>query len=209
MNHNPKMIEVGQKVKFDNENIWFTVKAVRHPFVICWCKLFGKGYYTILDVENNIRGPGTSWGLGHETDEQIAESMLALHGDHPDEIEQEISRRNQVPLIIKEIRERSRFEILKDHIDQAYTVGKDASESVDDHKGSCNADRIIIDDLPRVHLETLNKNGISCIKHPTFTGAFILTMTFGQADANYAGLKAAKAYLDSKNVSCSMHREVD
>lgn len=208
MNHDPKLLKVGQKVKFDNENIWFTVKAVRHPFVICWCNLFGKGYYTILDVENNIRGTGTSWGLGHETDEQIAESMLALHGEHPDEIEQEISRRNRVPLKILEIRELDRFEVLKEHIDQAYAVGKKASENVED-KGSCNLDRIIIDNLPRVHVDKLNHKGISCKKHERFPGAFILTMSFGQGDANYAGLKAAKAYLDSKNVLCSMHREVD
>ncbi|WP_278364502.1 hypothetical protein [Acinetobacter schindleri] len=100
----PKTIKVGQKVKFDNENIWFEVKNVRHPYVICGTKLFGRGYYTILDIKNNIRGTGTSWGLGHSTDEEIEESMKALYGEHPGEIEQEISRRNRVPLVIIQVK---------------------------------------------------------------------------------------------------------
>lgn len=96
----PKELNVGDKIKFDNENIWFKVEVVRHPFVICGVNLFGKGYYTILDVENNIRGTGTSWGVGHETLEQMEDSMLALHNEHPDDIQQEISYRNRVPLKI-------------------------------------------------------------------------------------------------------------
>ncbi|HCJ6508860.1 TPA: hypothetical protein NU718_000385 [Acinetobacter baumannii] len=99
----PKTVTVGQKVKFDNQNMWLEVKNVRHPYVICYAKLFGRAYYTILDVEKNIRGTGTSWGLGHETDEQIEESMKALHGEHPDGIEQDISHRNRVPLSIIQV----------------------------------------------------------------------------------------------------------
>ena len=99
---NAKDLKVGQKVKLDNS--WWLVRAVRHPFVICTQSMFGKGYYTIIDVERNIRGEGTSWGLGHDTDEQIAESMLALHGEHPNGIEQEISRRNNMPLHIAKIK---------------------------------------------------------------------------------------------------------
>lgn len=89
---NAKNLKAGQKVKMDNS--WWKVRAVRHPFVICTQSMFGKGYYTIIDTEKNIRGEGTSWGLGHDTYKQINESMLALHGEHPDEIEQEISQRN-------------------------------------------------------------------------------------------------------------------
>lgn len=99
---NAKDLQVGQKVKLDKS--WWLVRAVRHPFVICTQSMFGKGWYTIIDVEQNIRGEGTSWGLGHDTDNQIAESMLALHGEHPDGIKQEISRRNNVPLHITRIK---------------------------------------------------------------------------------------------------------
>ena len=91
-------LKVGQKVKLDKS--WWLVRAVRHPFVICTQSMFGKGYYTIIDVDQNIRGEGTSWVLGHDTDEQIAESMLALHREHPKEVQQEISRRNQCAVSI-------------------------------------------------------------------------------------------------------------
>lgn len=102
----PKELEVGQKVKFDNENIWYLVRSVRHPFVICGCKLFGKSYYTILDVEKGIRGTGTSWGCGYITDQDVELSMLALHGEHPDEITNEISNRNRVPMVVINVKEK-------------------------------------------------------------------------------------------------------
>ena len=103
-NIDPKSLEVGQKIKFDNEKIWYVVRAIRHPFIICTTKLFGKGYYTILDVDHNIRGTGTSWGCGYITDEDIAQSMLALHGENPEDISNEISRRNRVPLNIIQVK---------------------------------------------------------------------------------------------------------
>lgn len=84
-NIDPKSLEVGQKIKFDNDHYWYVVRSVQHPFVICTTSS-SKGYYTILDVDQNIRGEGTSWGLGHKTDEEIAQSMLALHGEHTEEI---------------------------------------------------------------------------------------------------------------------------
>jgi hypothetical protein len=98
-----KDLKVGQKVKLDKS--WWLVRAVRHPFVICTQNMFGKGYYTIIDIEKNIRGSGTSWGLGHDTDEQIIESMQALHREHPDGIEQEISNRNNCPVCITAIKD--------------------------------------------------------------------------------------------------------
>ena len=100
---NAKSLKVGQKVKL-NKSWWF-VRAVRHPFVICTQSMFGKGYYTIIDVDQNIRGEGTSWGLGHNTDEQIESSMLALHGEHHEDIQQEISRRNHCAVSITGIKD--------------------------------------------------------------------------------------------------------
>lgn len=96
-------LKVGQKVKLDKS--WWLVRAVRHPFVICTQSMFGKGYYTIIDVDQNIRGEGTSWVLGHDTDEQIAESMLALHREHPEEVQQDISRRNQCAVSITDFKD--------------------------------------------------------------------------------------------------------
>lgn len=96
-------LKVGQKVKLDKS--WWLVRASRHPFVICTQSMFGKGYYTIINVDKSIRGEGTSWVLGHDTDEQIAESMLALHGEHPNETEQEISRRNHCAVNITDFKD--------------------------------------------------------------------------------------------------------
>jgi hypothetical protein len=95
----------GQKVRFDKEKYYYQVREVRHPFVICTQKLFGENYYTILDIENNIRGSGTNWGFGYITDADIAKSMLALHGEDPEEYVLEISRRNRVPIVITDVLE--------------------------------------------------------------------------------------------------------
>lgn len=103
MPHDPKKLKTGQKVRFDNERYYYKVRAVRHPFVICTQTLFGENYYTILDVENNIRGSGTNWGFSHITDTEIAASMLALHGEDPEEFVQEISRRNRVAILITDL----------------------------------------------------------------------------------------------------------
>ena len=96
-------LKVGQKVKLDKS--WWLVRAVRHPFVISTQSMFGKGYYTIIDVDKDIRGEGTSWALGHITDEEILLSMLALHGEHPEEIGQEISRRNHCAVNITDFKD--------------------------------------------------------------------------------------------------------
>lgn len=93
------ILTLGQKIKFSDEPYWYEIKAITKDFVICW----NKRHYTIIDLQNGVRGPGTSWGLGHETDEQILETVLALHGRHPNEIDQEVSRRNRVNLDIEKL----------------------------------------------------------------------------------------------------------
>lgn len=205
---NAKNLQVGQKVKFDNENIWFTVKAVRHPYVICHTLLFGKGYYTILDVEKNIRGTGTSWGLGHETDEQIAESMLALHNEHPAEIEQEISSRNRVPLVIVEIKESNKFDVLSAHIKKALVLGQIKADQTQDG-GTANLDCIVLHGLNGIRETTLRKHGINCSKYSSLAGHFVLDKSFGQGDKNVVGLKAAREYLKEQNILCFIHSQID
>lgn len=98
-------IKPGQKLKLghDNHKYWWHVRAVRHPYIICTTSSFG--YYTILDLDHNIRSSGTSWGIGHRHQEDVDLSMLALHGEHPDGLTQELSRRNQVGLSVLEIKD--------------------------------------------------------------------------------------------------------
>ena len=98
-------IKVGQKLKLehDNRRYWWHIRSVRHPYIICTTSSFG--YYTILDLEHNIRSSGTSWGIGHRHQEDVELSMLALHEEHPEGLTQELSRRNQVVLSVLEIKD--------------------------------------------------------------------------------------------------------
>ncbi|MEB5475520.1 hypothetical protein [Acinetobacter pollinis] len=100
MTSNKNNLKVGNKVKFPEFNYFWKVRAIDDRYAICTAY----GCYTILDFKNSIRGSGTSWGLSHKTDEQIAESMLALNNQHPDGVSQEVSARNCVPLVVTEIK---------------------------------------------------------------------------------------------------------
>lgn len=101
-----RKLKVGQKVKFDNEQRFnWTVQAVREQFAILTATLAGKGYYTIVDFNRSIRSAGTSWGLAHKTKEDCELSMLALFGEHPDGIEQELSSRSKATLCIADVKD--------------------------------------------------------------------------------------------------------
>lgn len=93
------MLKVGNKVKFDKDKIFrWTVRAISHPFVIC-TTAGDVGYYTILNLDKNVRGPDNCYGVGYATEEKILEAIGRLvSGDL------EISRRNSVPLVIAEVR---------------------------------------------------------------------------------------------------------
>lgn len=92
-------LKVGQKVRFNQEkNYAWTVRAVREEFAILTKTIFGKGYYTIVDFIQGIRGPDNCYGVGYETDEEVAEAMLGLFDEH--EYRQiEISHRHRIPLV--------------------------------------------------------------------------------------------------------------
>lgn len=108
-------LKVGQKVKFDQEKGFnWTVQAVREQYAILTATLAGKGYYTIVDFNHNIRSSGTSWGLGHVTRQDCEMSILALFGEHPEGIEQELSNRNKISLCITEVKEFYGLKELKD-----------------------------------------------------------------------------------------------
>ena len=92
-------LAIGSKVKFDDEKIFrWTVRAIRHPFVICTTS-GDFGYYTIIDLDKNIRGPDNFRGVGYSTDEQIYSALNKLVTGDLD-----ISSRNKIPLVIKEIK---------------------------------------------------------------------------------------------------------
>lgn len=93
-------LQVGNRVKFPEDKYYWKVRAVDSRYAICtaYC------CYTILDFKTGIRSSGTSWVLGHKTDEQINMSLLALNGQHPTGETQELSRRQEVKLVILDIK---------------------------------------------------------------------------------------------------------
>lgn len=94
--------KVGQKVKFDDEKTFrWTVVAVRDEYAILTTK--GAGHYTIVDTIEQIRGPDNCYGVGYETDEQIADAMRRLVEDCEDGIE--VSHRHRIPLVVTEVKE--------------------------------------------------------------------------------------------------------
>lgn len=101
-------LKVGDKVKFDDEKRWlWKVCAVREEFAILTKDQFGKGYYTIIDYIEGIRGPDDHYGVGYETDEQIENAMKGLFGEcNLDGMDRniEISHRHRIPLVIADIK---------------------------------------------------------------------------------------------------------
>lgn len=87
-------IQVGNRVKFEDDRLWFNVQAMNDRFIICTSK--GAKYHTIIDTEKNIRGDDNLlFHSGYDTKE-LCEKRLSefISGDL------EISRRNNVELRI-------------------------------------------------------------------------------------------------------------
>lgn len=99
-------LKVGQKVKFDQEKRFnWTVRAVREQFAIVTATLFGKGYYSIIDFEQGVRGPDDHHGIGYDTDEQIDNSMHSLFGEGDFDQHTEVSHRYRIKLNIAAIKD--------------------------------------------------------------------------------------------------------
>lgn len=71
-------LKVGSKIRFSEERCGYTIQAKGGSFLIC-TKPFNPKHtvlYTIVDIENNIRGPeDLIFGMGAET-KQACEEML-------------------------------------------------------------------------------------------------------------------------------------
>ena len=51
-----KDLAVGQKVKFSDDRLWFTVQARNERFIICNAATKNNTYHTIIDLEQGVRG---------------------------------------------------------------------------------------------------------------------------------------------------------
>jgi hypothetical protein len=72
----------GDRVRFsDEKQARFKVKAASERFVVLTKPFNAKQtyIYTIIDLEQGVRGPDSSWGTGYGTDEDIADAMVKLY----------------------------------------------------------------------------------------------------------------------------------
>lgn len=93
--------EVGDKIEFIGEVKPYTIMACDERYLICTkpFNLKQTVLYTIVDLENNVRGTeNLIFCQGFETKEQCSEALIRLQTG-----ESEISRRNKVILQIKPI----------------------------------------------------------------------------------------------------------
>lgn len=99
------VFEIGQKVRFIEDRVSMIVRAISEDgrYVALTQKFFGENSYTVIDFAKGIRGTGTSWGIGFNTDEDCEESVAAfVRFDQPRvpgaplEITSEVSYRNWV-----------------------------------------------------------------------------------------------------------------
>jgi len=94
--------QVGDTIKFKKEKQKYTIQACNDRFLVC-NKPFNAQkttIYTIVDLEENIRGPeNLVFGLGAETKEQCEEMLQRLMGkDNDMRFTTEISYRHRIKL---------------------------------------------------------------------------------------------------------------
>lgn len=97
-------LAVGDRLEFEGEHrrVRWTVRAVSTDgrWVICTVPFNVRRtvLYTVLDFDDGVRGPDDCWGLGYETDEQIAEAMARFEAGKA-----QVSVRSDVYLRIAEV----------------------------------------------------------------------------------------------------------
>ena len=96
-----EQIRVGTKIKFLEEVQRYTVQAITDRYAVC-TKPFNcrkTVLYTIIDVQEKIRGPeNLIFCMGFETKKQCQEALERLIKS-----ESEISYRNRIPLVIESL----------------------------------------------------------------------------------------------------------
>lgn len=102
----------------------------------------------------------------------------------------------------------NKYEALRKVIHEAISLGREAAKNVDDG-GTANLDSICISGLKGVRESALNNSGISCYKHWSFSGTFILNASFGQGNKNCKGLSVAIEHMKNNGIDCYMHYQMD
>lgn len=97
----PRPLETGDRLKFDGDHRWWTVRAVSAHFAALTRQAefrpAGVRCYTVLDWRNGVRGPcnliGQGYGDGSYTEPECAEMLARFESG-----DLEVSQRNWVPI---------------------------------------------------------------------------------------------------------------
>lgn len=102
-------VKVGDRVKFAEEKQAYTVQARDARYLVC-SKPFNPRrtvLYTIIDLEEEVRGPeNLIFGMGAETREQCEEMLARLNGSagpNFDNHRSEVSYRHRIPLCVDRV----------------------------------------------------------------------------------------------------------
>jgi hypothetical protein len=98
-NTNNLDVQVGGKVKFLNDRCKYTVQARSERYIICTRKFIKTVMYTIVDLQEQIRGTDNLvFGMGYESKEDCEDNLKRLVDG-----EMEVSHRNRVKLDVEEV----------------------------------------------------------------------------------------------------------
>lgn len=90
------------------------------------------------------------------------------------------------------------------HVREAIAIGQAAADTVEDG-GTCNMDTLTIY-LPGTRMSSMQDLGISRYK---LRDSFAISCSFGQADKNTKGVRAAADHLKSKGYDAGVWYQID
>lgn len=101
---NIEQAKVGDKIKFKEERLLYTIRARNEDYLIC-TKPFNPRHtvlYCIVDLKKQIRGPeNLVFGAGAETDEECSQMLSRVSQKGVNQTE--VSYRRKLPLNIEKI----------------------------------------------------------------------------------------------------------
>lgn len=76
----PVPMSVGDSVQFEESRRWWRVRAKSTRYVVLTSpfNLRSTVLYSVIDWERGVRGPDDHYGVGYETDDEIADALRRL-----------------------------------------------------------------------------------------------------------------------------------
>lgn len=89
---------VGDKIGFAEERCRYIIEAANERYLVCNRTLFGRPFYTVVDLQDKIRGTEDRLFCMGSGSRKLCEEML----ERLTTGFSAISRRNRIPLVFKE-----------------------------------------------------------------------------------------------------------